>query len=105
MAEEDNVEIEPVTEEEEPTNYKPPPEKTLQEMIETDQDDESLRKYKEKLLGSSASGAIVVGKFFHGNTILNFHIKTQKLPVSILVISCMQIFLELQHTQLETNHT
>lgn len=63
MAEEDNVEIEPVPEEEEPTSYKPPPEKSLQEMIETDKDDESLRKYKEKLLGSSAAGAIVVGEF------------------------------------------
>lgn len=63
MAEEDNVEIEPLTEEEEPTNYKPPPEKSLQEMIETDQEDESLRKYKEKLLGSSATGAIIVGEF------------------------------------------
>lgn len=68
MAEEDNVEIEPVPEEDEPTNYKPPPEKTLQEMIETDKDDESLRKYKEKLLGSSASGAIVVGEFCSGKS-------------------------------------
>ncbi|KAG0728998.1 Rho GDP-dissociation inhibitor 1 [Chionoecetes opilio] len=60
MAEEENVVIEPVAEEEEPTNYKPPPEKTLQEMIEADENDESLRKYKETLLGSSAAGAIVV---------------------------------------------
>lgn len=65
MAEEENVEIQPVSEEneeEQPTNYKPPPEKTLQEMIETDQDDESLRKYKETLLGSSATGAVVIGE-------------------------------------------
>lgn len=62
MAEEDNVEIQPVTEEDEeqPTNYKPPPQKTLTEMIEADKDDESLRKYKETLLGSSAGGAAVI---------------------------------------------
>ena len=62
MAEEDNVEIQPVTEEDEeqPTNYKPPPQKTLTEMIEADKDDESLRKYKETLLGTSAGGAAVI---------------------------------------------
>ena len=64
MAEEENVPIEPVVEEEEEsTSYKPPPEKSLQEMIETDKEDESLRKYKETLLGSSAAGAVVVGMF------------------------------------------
>ncbi|MPC27869.1 Rho GDP-dissociation inhibitor 1 [Portunus trituberculatus] len=61
MAEEENVQVEPVVEEEEEsTSYKPPPEKSLQEMIETDKEDESLRKYKETLLGSSAAGAVVV---------------------------------------------
>lgn len=58
---EDNVEFEPVAEEEEPSNYKPPPEKTLEEMIQQDTEDESLRKYKEALLGTSAAGAIVLG--------------------------------------------
>lgn len=70
MAEEDNVEIEPITEEEEPTTYKPPPEKSLQEMIETDKEDESLRKYKEKLLGNSATGAIIIGEFVDGGTVM-----------------------------------
>ncbi|KAG7153927.1 rho GDP-dissociation inhibitor 1-like [Homarus americanus] len=61
MAEDDNIEIEPVAEEEEQsTNYKPPPEKTLEEMISKDADDESLRKYKETLLGSSVAGALVL---------------------------------------------
>ncbi|XP_071525962.1 rho GDP-dissociation inhibitor 1 [Panulirus ornatus] len=60
MAEEDNVEIEPVIDEEEPSNYKPPPEKSLEDMISKDADDASLRKYKETLLGSSATGAIVL---------------------------------------------
>ncbi|XP_053299197.1 rho GDP-dissociation inhibitor 1 [Pleuronectes platessa] len=34
-------------------NYKPPAQKTLQEIQELDKDDESLRKYKEALLGKS----------------------------------------------------
>ncbi|XP_033017899.1 rho GDP-dissociation inhibitor 2 [Lacerta agilis] len=32
-------------------NYKPPPQKTLQELQELDKDDESLAKYKKSLLG------------------------------------------------------
>uniref|UniRef100_A0A3B4UVC1 Rho GDP-dissociation inhibitor 1 n=2 Tax=Seriola dumerili TaxID=41447 RepID=A0A3B4UVC1_SERDU len=35
-------------------NYKPPAQKSLQEIQELDKDDESLRKYKEALLGSTA---------------------------------------------------
>lgn len=38
-----------------PLNYKPPAQKTLQEIQELDQDDESLRKYKETLLGSAVA--------------------------------------------------
>lgn len=60
MAEE-HGEIVPCEEEqEEETNYKPPPEKSLDEMIQQDQDDESLRKYKEVLLGESTAGAAIV---------------------------------------------
>lgn len=40
-------------EESEVVNYKPPAQKSLQEIQELDKDDESLRKYKEALLGSS----------------------------------------------------
>lgn len=36
---------------ENPVNYKPPAQKSLQEIQELDKDDESLRKYKEALLG------------------------------------------------------
>ncbi|XP_010742364.1 rho GDP-dissociation inhibitor 1 [Larimichthys crocea] len=36
-------------------NYKPPAQKSLQEIQELDKDDESLRKYKEALLGSAAA--------------------------------------------------
>lgn len=42
------------------SNYKPPPEKTINELLEIDQDDESLRKYKETLLGQAQTGPIVV---------------------------------------------
>ncbi|XP_025829575.1 rho GDP-dissociation inhibitor 2-like [Agrilus planipennis] len=42
------------------TNYKPPPEKTIEEILAADQEDESLRKYKEALLGEAQSGKIVV---------------------------------------------
>lgn len=38
-----------------PVNYKPPAQKSLQEIQELDQDDESLRKYKETLLGTGVA--------------------------------------------------
>ncbi|XP_054634804.1 rho GDP-dissociation inhibitor 1-like [Dunckerocampus dactyliophorus] len=41
-------------EEPEPVNYKPPAQKTVQEIQELDKDDDSLRKYKETLLGTGA---------------------------------------------------
>lgn len=44
-------------------NYKPPPEKTIEQILEADKDDESLRKYKETLLGEAKEGAIIVGTF------------------------------------------
>lgn len=56
----------PTTEEYEDidTNYKPPPEKTIQELLEADQDDESLRKYKEALLGQAQTGPVIVGNYY-----------------------------------------
>uniref|UniRef100_A0A6M2DQQ5 Rho GDP-dissociation inhibitor 3 n=1 Tax=Xenopsylla cheopis TaxID=163159 RepID=A0A6M2DQQ5_XENCH len=42
------------------SNYKPPPEKTIEEMIAADQEDESLRKYKEALLGEAQVGKVVI---------------------------------------------
>ncbi|TRY69652.1 hypothetical protein DNTS_028421 [Danionella cerebrum] len=44
-------------EEGESVNYKAPAQKSLQEIQELDKDDESLRKYKEALLGSCAVAA------------------------------------------------
>lgn len=53
------VEVEaPATDPEE--NYKPPPEKSIEEILEADKEDESLRKYKEALLGEVAKETIVV---------------------------------------------
>lgn len=43
-------------------NYKPPPQKTLQELQELDKDDESLTKYKKSLLGD---GPVVAGRQEH----------------------------------------
>lgn len=40
--------------------YKPPAEKTLSEIVSADQDDESLKKYKESLLGNAISNVVVV---------------------------------------------
>lgn len=46
---------------EENPNYKPPPEKTLKEIVSADQEDESLRKYKEALLGQeTATGEDII---------------------------------------------
>lgn len=44
-------------------NYKPPPQKTIEEILEADKEDESLRRYKEALLGGAASGGhVIVGE-------------------------------------------
>lgn len=42
------------------STYRPPPEKTIEEIIAADQEDESLRKYKEALLGQAQQGAVIV---------------------------------------------
>lgn len=47
-----------------PVNYKPPAQKSLQEIQELDKDDESLRKYKEALLGKAAAVA-AAGEWSH----------------------------------------
>lgn len=44
------------------SSYKPPPEKTIEEILAADKEDESLRKYKEALLGDAKSGAVIFGK-------------------------------------------
>lgn len=42
-------------------NYVPPPQKTIEELVAADQEDESLRKYKETLLGNAITENIVIG--------------------------------------------
>lgn len=42
------------------SNYKPPPEKTIEEILEADKEDESLQKYKEALLGDAKAGKVIV---------------------------------------------
>lgn len=44
-------------EEPEPVNYKPPAQKSVKEIQDLDRDDESLRKYKETLLGPGVTCA------------------------------------------------
>lgn len=46
-------------EEEQDENYKAPEKKTIEEILELDAEDESLRKYKEALLGQAAEKVIV----------------------------------------------
>uniref|UniRef100_A0A1B0C830 Rho gdp-dissociation inhibitor n=2 Tax=Lutzomyia longipalpis TaxID=7200 RepID=A0A1B0C830_LUTLO len=41
-------------------NYQAPPQKTIEEIMATDQEDESLRKYKEALLGAAQAEKIIV---------------------------------------------
>ena len=61
MADEDNTPVE-VEHQEEEANYQPPPEKSIDDMLQHDKDDEALQKYKAALLGDSVagSGAVVV---------------------------------------------
>lgn len=48
-----------LTEEETDVDYKPPEKKTIDEIMNLDQEDESLRKYKETLLGAQADKIII----------------------------------------------
>jgi Rho GDP-dissociation inhibitor len=42
------------------SNYKPPPQKTIEEIVTADVEDESLQKYKEALLGEAKQGKVIV---------------------------------------------
>lgn len=61
MSEEATVTTPEELENENESSYKPPPEKTIEEILQIDQEDESLRKYKEALLGQAQAGAVIVG--------------------------------------------
>lgn len=60
QATEEGPETVETPEEEIESNYKPPPEKTIEEILEADKEDESLRKYKETLLGEAKEGKVIV---------------------------------------------
>lgn len=75
-------------EEPEPVNYKPPAQKSVKEIQDLDKDDESLRKYKEALLGPgiAESGNAVsewMNEWVSHNRQLN--------PASILLISALLV--------------
>lgn len=61
MSEGDKITTPDEVENETDANYRPPPEKTIEEILQIDQEDESLRKYKETLLGQAQAGAVIVG--------------------------------------------
>ena len=44
--------------------YKPPAEKPLDQILQLDQDDESLKKYKEQLLGGTNVAGLEVCKWW-----------------------------------------
>lgn len=63
MAEHQVEQVEQDVEEENlAVKYKPPAEKSVEELLNTDAEDESLRKYKESL-GLTGGGPVIVGRF------------------------------------------
>lgn len=63
MAELEKTEPEVDHDEEDNPNYKPPAPKALDDIVQADAEDESLRKYKETLIGAGLQGQRIVGKF------------------------------------------
>lgn len=85
-----------VVDEELESDYKPPPERSIEEILEADKEDESLRKYKETLLGEAKAGGIVVGEFFFFYICINvFRICSYhhllKLFISIIYLALFAI--------------
>lgn len=68
---------------EEDVNYKPPPEKSLKEIVEADQNDASLQKYKEALLGQAIKEPVIVGMWF-------FNIYELKINIFVWTIKQIQ---------------
>ena len=60
MAEKEEVVEEHQEEEDDNPNYKPPAPKSLDEIVNADAEDESLRKYKEALLGAAGGAGVIV---------------------------------------------
>ncbi|XP_062381973.1 rho GDP-dissociation inhibitor 1 [Sardina pilchardus] len=67
----------------ESVNYKPPAQKSLQEIQDLDKDDESLRKYKEALLGAAAKEADPNAKINVVVTRLTLMCETAPAPLTL----------------------
>ena len=68
MAEQENPAVEPQAcgddDENDNPDYKAPAPKSLDEILQQDQEDESLKKYKEQLLAGAGSGEkIIIGQY------------------------------------------
>lgn len=68
MADHGDEEIAP----DETPGYQPPAQKTVEEILKADAEDESLRKYKEALLGTADVTLLEVCKFSLVTTSLSF---------------------------------
>uniref|UniRef100_A0A4W5P4Q3 Rho GDP-dissociation inhibitor 1 n=1 Tax=Hucho hucho TaxID=62062 RepID=A0A4W5P4Q3_9TELE len=73
-------------------NYKPPAQKSLQEIQELDKDDESLRKYKEALLGNAAAAAVDPNAPNVQVTRLTLMCETAPLPLTLDLLGDLESF-------------
>jgi len=91
MAEEANQVVEEHKEDEEDNpNYKPPAPKSLDEIVSADAEDESLRKYKEALLGGAAGDKVIVDANNPNKVIIN--------KISLLVDGRDEVSIDLTRT-------
>lgn len=83
--------IEHVSDDEiEPVNYTAPKQMTIEEIVAKDQEDESLRKYKEQLLGSAQAETIVFGLY---NIFVIITIERDEMTLSVMRIQiCVCLF-------------
>ena len=65
-------------------NYKAPPQKTIEELLKLDNEDESLRKYKEALLGAQAEKIIIDGNNPKNVIVKRLSLMVQDRPDMIL---------------------
>ncbi|KAJ8037832.1 Rho GDP-dissociation inhibitor 2 [Holothuria leucospilota] len=59
--------------------YKPPAQKTLEEIQNADADDESLVRYKQQLLGSLPAATEQMRNLRNGQTLKRYSLKTVKI--------------------------
>jgi hypothetical protein len=69
------------------SSYRAPAPKKLEDIMTSDAGDESLKKYKEKLLGTNA-GSVVIGGWCHDSHLSQLHFCTDaKNPKNVIVRS------------------